>query len=145
MPDSALRLQGELRKPPVPIDEQVSKRYGIQSLPATYVPDFLFHSPGNFSHQCIVIEVKSNPQTEPGDIRKDLTKIQMLLTRYQYQQGIFLIVNTPVKLVRWKMRVSQTQELIAHHLPDRSRILFLSKEQRGARTYECSLDRIAML
>jgi len=138
-PTSSIRFQGELRKKR--IGANAAKLFDVTALDNKYVPDFLLHSPGDFDYQSLIIEVKSARNITFGPIKKDLMKIQEFITRYRYQMGIFLIVNNSADRIRRLLAKPSNQRWIMENLSDRSRILFLSKENRGVNPFECYLDK----
>jgi len=137
---SSMQFQGELRKEP--INSSIAAQAGLSPLSKKYVPDFLLHSPGNTDYHGLIIEVKSNPNICFAPIREDLAKIQEFITQYKYQMGIFLIINNSMDRMRKLITKSKSQEWIRANLCGRSRILFISKENRGSEIFECCLNNI---
>ncbi len=137
-------LQAELEKRQV---EPVVKLFrGIQPLKKEYIPDFLLHSPypADFGYQELIIEVKANPGLTFSDIQEDLAKIQEFITKYQYQQGIFLTVNTSPEHIGGLLARPQNRDWINTNLRDRAKILFMCKEQHGKDTCEWNLSDLPM-
>jgi len=101
-----------------------------------YIPDFLLHSPrpGNFDYQLLIMEVKSDPNLSWSSIKSDLAKIQEFIAHYFYQQGVFLTVNTSPERMYAELIKLKNREWIRTELPDRSKILFMCKEQYGKDT-----------
>jgi hypothetical protein len=137
---SPLYFQGELRKPIIRAD--LAKEHGVKTLRRRYIPDFLWHSPGNFRHQRLIIEVKSSPSISFKPISDDLTKIQEFMTRYGYEMGMFLVVNNSSDRMYRLLENPRNQLWIRENLPDRSRILFISKEKPGSETCSYFLNTI---
>ncbi|KOE74423.1 hypothetical protein ACS87_22030 [Vibrio parahaemolyticus] len=71
------------------------------------MPDFIFHSPGNFERQIAAIEVKTTSPLSFDELCSDLIKLSELRTSYHYQLVIFHCVNTPI---------GRVYELIQHAL-----------------------------
>lgn len=87
-------LQAELKKYSIQhILEFMPK--DVQPLEREYIPDFLLHSPTDFDHQELVIEVKTNASLNFGVLIKDLRKLDEFITRYGYKFGVMLIINMP--------------------------------------------------
>lgn len=84
-------LQSELTK--MQVNSFVEIIFKIRRLAKEYMPDFLLHTPGNFSNQLIVMEVKSTPKLDIDSVIYDLTKINEFISNYQYQKGIFIAIN----------------------------------------------------
>ncbi|HLZ57668.1 MAG TPA: hypothetical protein VKR06_12025 [Ktedonosporobacter sp.] len=137
---SPLLFQGELRKEQ--ISDIVAEYFQVQRLEKAYIPDFLLHSPGDFQHQSLIIEVKSAPNLPFGSIQQDLAKIQEFISRYRYQMGLFLVVNTPAERMRAMLSHPEHQEWMAEHLPNRSQIKFMCKHDHQASLFECSLNEV---
>lgn len=66
----------------------------MENLDKDYMPDFILHSPGNFSNQLVVMEVKSNPRIRHDAIFYDVMKIAEFIQRFRYEQGVFVSVNS---------------------------------------------------
>ncbi len=77
------------------------------------------------------MEVKSDPNLSWSSIKGDLAKLQEFIARYFYQQGVFLTVNTSPERMYAKLIKPKNREWIGTELPDRSKILFMCKEQYG--------------
>jgi hypothetical protein len=135
---SSIQFQGELRKEP--INSSIAAQAGLSPLSKKYVPDFLLHSPGSMDYHGLIIEVKSNPNICFAPIQKDLVKIQEFITRYKYQMGIFLIINNSMDRMHKLITKPKSQEWIRANLRGKSRILFISKENRGSEIFECCLN-----
>jgi len=125
---SIICLQAELKKEQ--IGNVVEHFPEIQSLEKEYIPDFLLHSPGNFDHQKLILEVKSDPRVSFSDIKDDLSKIQEFITRYRYRRGILLIINSPSERIKLIIAKRENQQWIQENLPDRRRILFMQRKTR---------------
>jgi hypothetical protein len=97
---SGIYLQSEVRKET--LSPQILAHFVIaMNLNRKYMPDFLLHTPGDFSNQLLVMEVKTNPNLSFEDIEYDLKKLAEFLDpeRYRYEKGIFLSVNIDPKVV----------------------------------------------
>ena len=137
---SKICLQAELRKEQV---RDVIEYFNIeQPLVKEYVPDFLLHSPGNFQHQKLIIEVKSVPELSFSAVKEDLSKIQEFIQRYRYRLGVFLAVNAPSKRIIGILARPASQKWIQRNLGNRRRILFISKERQDSDLIEFRLDQI---
>jgi len=90
----------------------------------------------------LIIEVKSNPNICFEPIQKDLVKIQEFITQYKYRMGIFLLVNNSKDRLHRLIAKPSSQEWIRNKLPNRSDILFISKENHGENPFECYLDNV---
>jgi hypothetical protein len=111
------------------------------SLDKVYIPDFLLHSPGNFRHQELIIEVKSNPYISKTMIKADLLKIYQFIRNYKYRYGIFLTVNSdPSELFNWLVS-DMTNSWLERCLPHRERIVIICKQCQGADHIEWHLDK----
>jgi hypothetical protein len=137
---SSIQFQGELRKEM--INSSIAAQTGLSPLSKKYVPDFLLHSPGSTDYHGLIIEVKSNRNICFEPIQKDLVKIQEFITQYKYQMGIFLIINNSKDRMRKLIAKPKSQEWIRANLPDRCRILFMSKENNWEKPFECYLDNV---
>jgi hypothetical protein len=113
-----------------------------ESLEREYIPDFLLHSPGNFRHQKLVIEVKSDPELSFSQIRNDLSKIQQFITRYLYRMGLFIAINVQFEKLLGMVTKAENRQWIEESLPNRRRILIMCKERRGSDLLEFALDQI---
>ena len=84
-------LQGEVDKFQI---LGLIERFGLTSLSREFIPDFLMHSPGNAYNHPFVIEVKCTRNLSPQALIKDLEKINEFITRYSYQRGLFITINS---------------------------------------------------
>ena len=110
-----------------------------EPLDKAYIPDFLLHSPGNYRHQEIIIEVKSNPRVSKVEIKEDLLKIHQFINKYGYRIGIFLTINLePESILGW-LRQEEVNHWLAQNLPSRERILFICKYSQGSGYHEWNL------
>lgn len=73
-----------------------AQRYEVWSLRGLRVPDFLFHTPGNFNNQIAAIEVKTAALSRES-LMDDLMKLTELRQNYRYKLGIFHCVNTDTR------------------------------------------------
>ena len=137
-----IRLQAELQKKQV--KDIIDHFPNIQPLNKEYIPDFLLHSgiAGDFQHQKLIIEVKSDPQITFSEIEYDLSKIQEFITKYHYRRGIFLTVNTTYDRIINILRTPANELWIQERLPNRRRILFMSKERQESPLYAFNLDQL---
>ncbi len=133
-------FQGELKKEN--IRNMLDLFPDIVALQKEYIPDFLLHSPGNFDHQELVIEVKSNPSISTGEVKNDLLKIQEFITRYRYRLGVFLTVNSDSNRVINMLRDFENTNWLRQNLTDRNRIFVIQKESQDSDTTLIRLDSI---
>lgn len=84
-------LQGEVKK--IRASEFV-EHLGLEQLSQEFIPDFLIHTPGDTDYHAFVIEVKCSPNLSRRDLLADIKKINEFVTRYQYERGIFLTINS---------------------------------------------------
>ena len=75
-------------------------RYEVWPLPARRMPDFLFHTPGNFDNQIAAIEVKTSPTLSREYLIEDLVKLTELRQNYKYKLAIFHCVNTDIERLK---------------------------------------------
>lgn len=66
--------------------------YEVWPLNERRIPDFLFHSPGDFNNQIATIEVKA-VHLHQKEFYEDLRKLTDMINNYQYQLGIFHCIN----------------------------------------------------
>lgn len=133
-------FQGELKKENIRNILALFPNIDVVPLEKEYIPDFLLHSPGNFDHQELVIEVKSNPLVSYNDVIDDLLKIQEFITRYNYRLGVFLTVNSNFNRInRILWRLENTGWLL-QNLIDRDRIFVIQKESQDSETIPIRLD-----
>jgi hypothetical protein len=71
----AVLFQAELKKNQI-IDIMDYFPGAREPLDKAYIPDFLLHSPGNFRHQEVIIEVKSDPHVSETEIKDDCELIK---------------------------------------------------------------------
>lgn len=121
-------LQGELKKSEIHAILDLIPD-DVKPLNKEFVPDFLYHSPVNFDHQEVVIEVKANPEVGFPDLREDLHKLSQFTVRYHYWVGILLIVNNDPSRIR-KLFEANLDQLRDVELPEKIRVLV----QEGADT-----------
>lgn len=86
-------LQGEVDKFQI---MGLIDRFGLTSLSREFIPDFLMHSPGSADNHPCVIEVKCTGNLTPRAILKDFEKINEFISRYSYQRGLFITINSNV-------------------------------------------------
>jgi hypothetical protein len=55
-------------------------------------PDFVFHIPGEFETNTLIVEVKGRLDG-PDDIEKDFETILTFVRKYQYKAGVFILYN----------------------------------------------------
>ena len=97
---SGIYLQSEVRKEK--LSPQVLAHFEIaMNLNRNYMPDFLLHTPGDFSNQLLVMEVKTNPNILLQHIEYDVQKLAEFMDQstYRYEKGIFLCVNVQPEIV----------------------------------------------
>ena len=88
---SGAELQGEVEKMQI---LGLIERFQLASLSREFVPDFLMHSPGNAELHPFVLEVKCISELSSYAIFHDLEKLDEFITRYRYQRGLFISVNS---------------------------------------------------
>ena len=76
-----------------------AQRFDVWPLGGLKVPDFLFHTPGNFDNQIAAVEVKT-AHLSPDNLINDLIKLTELRQNYRYHLGIFHCVNTNIGRLR---------------------------------------------
>ena len=135
-----VKLQSELKKDY--INEIVQNFYGVAALDREYIPDFLLHTPGNFQNQHLIIEVKSNPNISFAGMIDDLLKIQQFISRYQYQRGIFLTVNTNPNRIRNILNQENNRLWLRQNINDPNRIHILCKKKNDVDLYETTISEI---
>jgi hypothetical protein len=87
-------------------------------------PDFVFHVPGTFESNFLVVEVKGNLDLE--GIEKDFRTIATFIESYQYKAGVFILYNHSLnELIRRS----------GHILKD------FKKRQSASSIYILSMDR----
>lgn len=93
-------LQSEVRKEKLPHELLEFFRL-TENLAKNYMPDFLLHTPGDFTNQLVVMEVKVNPKILISDIAYDINKVAEFMNQknYRYERGIFLSVNVQAEYV----------------------------------------------
>jgi hypothetical protein len=132
---SPLYLQAELKKEH--IGDLAAKNLGLEVLDKEYIPDFLLHCPDSTEHQELIIEVKTDPKLTPSKIKEDLLKIQEFITRYKYQKGIFLTVNTEAdKMLK---NLTKNRHWLQERLPEKSQIIFMCKTKRNSSIFTRNL------
>jgi hypothetical protein len=119
-------LQGELKK--FQIEPMFREAFGIVALDKEFVPDFLFHGPGDFNNQELVIEVKAESCLGFSALRHDLEKIQQFISNYRYKAGLFLSVNTLPKVIRTMMADPERRQWVATALPSADKIFWVWKQ-----------------
>jgi hypothetical protein len=134
--DRGIFLQSELIKSQV--DQFIEMIYKITKLSKEFMPDFLLHTPGDFSNQLIVMEVKSTPTLSNAEFFADLLKIQEFINNYHYQKGIFVAVNVPNE-VRQR-RFLQLSRWYTHNINTPERISLFFKENPHSETQEYSFN-----
>lgn len=130
-------LQSEVVK--YQIDEIIETSFNALRLSRDFMPDFLLHTPGDFSNQLAIVEAKSSPHLNARDFRYDLRKLEEFIVRYHYQIGVFVGVNLPenkrVDLIR---DVNQWARRLEVH----GRILLILISGPGAIPYIRTLQEI---
>lgn len=132
-------LQSELIKSQV--NQFIEMIYEITKLSKEFMPDFLLHTPGNFSNQLIVMEVKSTPTLSNNEIKADLLKIQEFINNYQYQKGIFIAVNVPIE-VR-KQRLLHLSKWYTNNINTPEKISLFFKENPSSEMQEYSFTDLS--
>lgn len=118
-------LQSELIKDK--INHFIENIYRVTRLSKEFMPDFLLHTPGDFSNQLVVVEVKSTPKLSSSELNEDILKIQEFINNYQYKKGIFIAVNVNEdsmkkligRLAKWHPKNINTPERISLFFKDK--------------------------
>lgn len=137
-----IRFQAELKKPQ--IEAAIAYTKGVQALDKEYFPDFLLHAPIplDFSHQQLVIEVKSGPCLSFSDMDSDLMKLHQFITNYGFDRGLFLAVNTPAEHIQGVLTKPEARKWILDNLPRRSQIIVMAKQKPDQPLFESDLGNI---
>lgn len=61
-------------------------------------PDFVFHIPGEFDNNRVIVEVKG--LLDSNGIRKDIETLTTFIERYRYRKGVYLIFNYSLNEMR---------------------------------------------
>jgi hypothetical protein len=117
-------LQSEVRKDQ--INRLLEKFLRVTRLSRSFMPDFILHTPGDFSNQLFVMEVKATPVLSLQSIQYDLRKIQEFITSYRYHEGIFLAVNIEERRRDQLLEHIRNWALAEAETPDRIRVIFKS-------------------
>ena len=133
-----LRLQSELKKDY--INEIVQAHYGVQALDSEYIPDFLLHTPGNFDKQYLILEVKSNPKISFSGMIDDLKKIQQFISRYRYERGIFLTINTNPKRILNTLKSENSITWLKKIIQTPNQIHIMCKEKNDVELLELKIS-----
>jgi hypothetical protein len=131
-------LQGELKKDEIGAIVSLMSQ-GIEPLSKEFIPDFLYHSPANFNHQQVIIEVKTNPKVPFEDLYNDLRKLMEFTIRYSYKLGILLVVNNSGDRIKSLLRRSN-KRLCTIQSPEK--IWLIVKHNRESPLWESSLKAI---
>jgi len=114
-------LQGEVEKMQI---FQLIEDLGLLPMDGEYAPDFLMHTPGNADSHPYVIEVKCEHDVSRQKIKEDLLKINQFVTKYYYQRGIFISINTEPDYITNKL-IELDEEI--QQLEGRERIKVICK------------------
>lgn len=131
-------LQSELIKKQV--DQFVEMVYKITRLSKEFMPDFLLHTPGDFSNQLVVMEVKSTPTLTIGDLSSDILKIQEFINNYHYEKGIFVGINVSDELR--KRLFLKLNKLVPDNFNTPENILIFIKDKPHSQLQEYSLNNL---
>ncbi len=131
-------LQGELKKDEISAIVSLMSQ-GIEPLSKEFIPDFLYHSPGNFNHQQVIIEVKTNPKVSFEDLYNDLRKLMEFTTKYSYKLGILLVLNNSSERIKSLLK-RNNDRLCTIQSPEK--ILLIVKQNRESPLWEASLKAI---
>lgn len=91
------KIQAEVKKMQV---ASLIQHFGLQALGREFIPDILVHTPGDAEYHPFVIEVKCMDNVSEAEVWYDIDKINHFITRYNYQRGIFLSVNSDFNYLR---------------------------------------------
>ena len=135
-----VRLQSELEKQQ--IGKVVEDYFKVKKLDKEFMPDFLLHTPLSFENQYLIIEVKSNADISFSGIKPDLEKIQQFISRYNYERGVFLTINTnPNRMIRM-LGDEGNQTWIKNNIANPNLINFMCKKKNDVELFECTLDKL---
>ncbi|NQE76868.1 hypothetical protein [Pantoea ananatis] len=81
------------------ITQEEADFHNVWPLEALRIPDFLFHTPGNFDNQIATMEVKV-VELQADDFYDDLSKLSDMIERYNYQIAIFHCINNSLNRLR---------------------------------------------
>lgn len=109
-PIGNIYLHSELVKAVISTD--IAQRYEVWPLSAQRMPDFLFHTPGNFDNQVAAIEVKVSPTLSSADLIDDLKKLTELRQNYLYDLGIFHCVNIESDRLRMLLQRANAYDMV---------------------------------
>jgi hypothetical protein len=123
------RIQGEVKKWQI---LEMIDHLGLEALSKEFIPDLLVHSPGDATRQILIVEVKTMPDVTGAQVWKDVKKLNEFVTRFQYQRGVFLSINSEPDRIRQFLNVRANE--IAN-LDGRDRIFVVSKKASDEPTY----------
>lgn len=123
------KLQAEVKK--MQILDLIELLGNIQPMNDEYIPDFLLHSPGTTESHPFVIEVKSDNRIDEGRVLYDLLKINQFITRYRYERGIFISVNTTNEYMDGLLAALEGP---IRRIEGRASIKVINKENQNAET-----------
>lgn len=89
-------LNNEIVKRVITYEE--AEFHHVDALDGQRIPDFIFHSPGNFDNQIATMEVKKS-KLSSDDLLSDIRKLSQMMERYRYQLGIFHSINNSLEHV----------------------------------------------
>ncbi len=130
--DPDIYLQGEIKKPLLNRINQVG--LGVTGLDRVRFPDLLLHDPTNAKHQELVVEIKNDPNLSVAALKKDLRKIDLFISNYHFNLGIFLAVS--IKPEDFQKIFGQ---IAPQQLPSFGKIIVMSKHHAGEQTIRHSL------
>ncbi|WP_210510149.1 hypothetical protein [Pantoea ananatis] len=116
------------------ITQEEARFFNVDALDGQRIPDFLFHTPGNFDNQIATMEVKKADLTT-RDLLDDIMKINQMMDRYNYQLGIFHVINNSLERV---MDIVNNQRNTLRNM--RGDILFIIKPGFGHESHEFRLE-----
>lgn len=100
-------------------------------------PDFIFHIPGQFENNRVIVEVKGNLTRE--GVRKDLKTLVSFVKNYGYRCGVYLIFNYSLNQIKREILNIQDLELSEEVLEN---IVIMCKENENSPIEEEQLSRI---
>jgi hypothetical protein len=82
-------LQAEVKKHQL---YPILEKFKLEPLSGNFVPDLIFHTPGDDSIHAFVIEIKATYKLSPNALLQDLSKLNEFILNYRYERGIFLAI-----------------------------------------------------
>jgi len=141
-PDSfqGVLLESELKKEL--IQELLMKYFNVEPLDKEYIPDFILHTPGNFDTQYLIVEVKTNPNLSFSGMTGDLLKIQEFITKYRYEKGLFLTINTDPVRISEILQVGNNKTWLSENILTPDRVIIMCKQNNNIDLFERSIQQV---